>query len=545
MSKQPPFEELDERWSDLPLPDADAAWRDMSALLDKDDCKAPPIIPAFLSGCAGWGLLLLVLSVGAIGLYWYRSSHPGTSPTAVHPSQSSPITNPTQQSTQTDTSAVATIPDHRSPSESDPTPSVTQSAPSQPGAGTDNPEPAPTSKKKNDRSTSVARTGTSGSANPTMTGQPAPASVTAAPTSSGNILVAGPPAAVKKGRKPATGTKTARRKAATAAAGTVALRKEPWPVPTPAAGGDNSGLPTPNDPTLTPKPSAQADGTIPSANAAGTTKSAASGPPDSSVTAGAKTPVPVALPGIDSAARVSASVDSLAATATREAAKKRARRAPWLSAGVGLSQAVPIGGQNGSGANYQGRYNPFTEHVPSVWLRVHKGRWFLQGEARFNAPQLLPGLSFYQKTRLDTATHSLQTDRQQLRKVWYHQFPFTANYQLLRRWSIGAGFQWSVLYRAAGERISYRRDLANNLSRESAAAFQVPGYRDSFLYQSQWQLVLQTEWSWRRWGLGLRYRRDLQPYLRYTRPEGEVRDEFNEAFEATIRFWAWQSKRRR
>ncbi|RYD95455.1 MAG: hypothetical protein EOP50_07970, partial [Sphingobacteriales bacterium] len=76
MSKQPPFEEMDERWSDLPLPDADASWRNMDALLDGEEKKRsiPPILPAFLSGCAGWSLLALVVAGGAFGLYRYQAT---------------------------------------------------------------------------------------------------------------------------------------------------------------------------------------------------------------------------------------------------------------------------------------------------------------------------------------------------------------------------------------------------------------------------------------------------------------------------------------
>ncbi|RYY88913.1 MAG: hypothetical protein EOO15_07760 [Chitinophagaceae bacterium] len=519
MSKQTPFEELDQRWSDLPLPDADASWKDMNALLDEEDRKRiPPILPTFLSGCAGWGLLLLVLSVGAIGLYWNYQKDPvapgarGSVPSVAGPSQP-PGAEPATGSDR---------PGESSPTQSTTTPptsGVPTAAPTETGTPTLNANPA----------------GTISPANPTAvaTKKDLQSHQKTAPVHP----VTGADKPVKSTRRPTVVAKIRNKTAITSPAIPVAKAGSPKGSKSPAnAGTDvpgNEGRDAATPVEKVPGTSAATVVVTPPGGRKEKEPGVVTAPaaPDSVAKTTAVTPLPAG--------------DSATIAKSAEAAKKKANRAPWFSAGVGISQAIPVAGQQGSTGNYQGKANPFTEHVPSAWIRAHKGRWFLQGEVRFNAPQLLPGFAFTQKTIFDTAAHAVQTDRQQLRKAWYHQFPLTVNYQVLPRWSIGTGMQWSVLYRAAGERRTLRRDLSSSQPKESIVGFQVPGYRDSFLYKSQWQFVVQTEWNWRRWGLGLRYRSDLEPFMRYTRPDGEVLDVRNEAFEATLRFRLWQSKRRK
>ncbi|RYY41074.1 MAG: hypothetical protein EOO08_03440 [Chitinophagaceae bacterium] len=509
MSKQPPFEELDQRWSDLPLPDADASWKDMSALLDGEDRKRPPVLLPLLSGCAGWTLLLLVLAVGAIGVYWFSqrngdapalapSGHTAVPPAASQPVPSGPSETAGESSPQNPTGTNNPIPSTTTTTPTIPTAVATREAGSPDRKTTTVPSTGGPSIAANDarRSTVIKENENKRSA-----------ARTAARTSKGaSKSVAG--------RTPKTSSNGPKR---------IPAR------PVRATSTDGTSTPTSSD-------------SVASAKQPGTDPKTAAITPSQPIDPAAKAP--------DSSAEARAvpsqvAADSLAIAKTVEAAKKKASRAVRFSAGAGISLAIPVGGQQASGPNYGGKSNPFMEHVPAAWLRAHKGRWFVQGEVRFNAPQLLPAFAFAQKTRFDTAAHAVQTDRQQLRKAWYHQFPLSVNYQVLPRLSVGAGLQWSVLYRAAGERTSLRRPLSTGAVQESVTGFQVPGFRDSFLYKSQWQLLLQTELGWRRWGLGLRYRTDLEPFLRYTSPEGELRNVYNDAFEATIRFRIWESKRRK
>ena len=66
MNQLLPYElELNQQWADLPLPDENMAWADMKRRLDEKEKRR--IIPFWWTGCAGWGLLGILL----LGLGWW------------------------------------------------------------------------------------------------------------------------------------------------------------------------------------------------------------------------------------------------------------------------------------------------------------------------------------------------------------------------------------------------------------------------------------------------------------------------------------------
>jgi hypothetical protein len=516
MNKLPPYEEWHEHWSEgLPLPDADAAWADMKARLDADDRKRRFLLLPLLP-CAGWTLLgAAVLGVGT-WLLWPRNSAP-TAPAGI--SQSS-TGNPEAEGPHS-----ANIENtNRTASAGSPSNSIkdnrTASTPLGTAPGEAVATTASTPKPQAENSNTNTATG-----NGTENGTAAPGhpSVQSAKTVTGSRT-----STVKgKGQKDTSPF-------------AIASRTKPKNTISNAT----PSKPTGSEPTENPDGDAQASKT-------GKPVSTDPGVPASPLTADSNSKTytpPGAIAGLppkvaDSTAQTMP-VDSNTVAAP-EAPKKKGVKGWTFSAGLALHQAIPVGGQQSWPKNYAGKGNPFTEHVPALWFRAQKGRWALQAEARFGAPQLVPEYVFAQKTRWDTANHSVVTERQSLRKTWYHHFGGTVSYTILSGWSIGAGAQWSLLYRAYAERSLIRSDLAGNIQGITKEALPIGGFRDSFLYKTQWQLLLQTEYNWRRWTLGLRYRADLEPFISYTRPGGTVLDKRNEAFEAILRFRLWQKGARK
>ena len=61
--------ELDDLFSNLPLPDEDRAWQDMEKRLEKEEDDRFIVLPPVLQGCAGWTVLLALLLGGALWFY--------------------------------------------------------------------------------------------------------------------------------------------------------------------------------------------------------------------------------------------------------------------------------------------------------------------------------------------------------------------------------------------------------------------------------------------------------------------------------------------
>lgn len=207
-----------------------------------------------------------------------------------------------------------------------------------------------------------------------------------------------------------------------------------------------------------------------------------------------------------------------------------------FSAGVGLQQAIAVGGQQTSPYNLKGKQNKFSDNLPSVYLRLQKGRLFLQGELHYNVPQPVRPFSFSQVSSYDGASNTVHTERLSVQKLYYHQFPLSINYNVVPQWSWGAGVVYNRFAGAVtGQEIQSRNVVTGD---ESITKQVVPvkGYKDSFLYKSTTGFLLQTDYQWGRFSLGLRYTTHLQPFIKYTQPDGVVLNEKNQVLQAILRF---------
>jgi hypothetical protein len=61
-------------------------------------------------------------------------------------------------------------------------------------------------------------------------------------------------------------------------------------------------------------------------------------------------------------------------------------------------------------------------------------------------------------------------------------------------------------------------------------------FTDSFLYKTQVHVLMQADYQWKKFSFGLRYTKDVQPYIRYTRPDGTVDEEKNQSLQLIVRY---------
>jgi hypothetical protein len=66
-------------------------------------------------------------------------------------------------------------------------------------------------------------------------------------------------------------------------------------------------------------------------------------------------------------------------------------------------------------------------------------------------------------------------------------------------------------------------------------------FNDSFLYKTQVHVLLQADYQWKRFSFGLRYTKDVQPYIKFTNPDGTVDEKRNQALQLMVRYRIWQS----
>ena len=223
--------------------------------------------------------------------------------------------------------------------------------------------------------------------------------------------------------------------------------------------------------------------------------------------------------------------------------KKKLKKDLVYSAGVGLQQQVPFSGQTAVPYNYYGRKGSLTDYIPSVFLKMGKEKqWFIMGEFRFGAPQSLKEFSFNRKTIFDTTTGQYIVTTLNLKKTYYHQLPLSFNYYIEPDFSVGIGGIYSRFYGAVTETEVRKVNLQTQTESVSRNISRVPHYTDSFLYKTQVHLLVQASYHWKRFDLGLRFTKDIQPYIRYTTPDGHINEEKNQTFQLMVKYNLWKNE---
>ena len=223
---------------------------------------------------------------------------------------------------------------------------------------------------------------------------------------------------------------------------------------------------------------------------------------------------------------------------------KPSQRKLAVAAGLGLQQFIQIAGQAAVPYNYYGGEGALPDYTPSVFLQLHKkGKWFIMGEFRYGAAQSVKEFSYNQITKYDAASMNVTVTTMRLKKTYYHQLPLSFNYYVIPNLSVGIGGMYSRFYGATTEKEINTRNVLTQTNATVKEIIPVKHFTDSFLYKSQVHTFIQADYHWKRFSFGLRYTRDLQPYIRYTKPDGTIDEKKNQSFQLMIRFRLWQSEK--
>lgn len=519
MSERLPYEDsIHDQLNDLPLPDENRSWEEMRKLLEEDDDdRVPP--PIFLRGCLGWGLLLLLVLGGL--WFWLRPEkwgHKNETPatqtaTAPKPAAPSPPAAPSASLPPS-----PAVPEEGAPAKSGdrpPSPADTGSAVPSSKKHTSTAtkdedlvdthiiddrkvpaHPATHSKTKTSSTTNTTRINTGKGKLSSQTSQ------TGKQPARRNTVKNSGRTPVTQGQKPKTSTKPP------VAAKPSGTKDEPQP---PAVTGNRKtdSLSTATI-SIPPSPVTTKTDTLKKID---TVKKAANPPP------------------ADSSKRAT------------ERLQKKKKGSYYVSAGIGLQQQIPIAGQTSTPYNYYGRKGSLADYIPSVYVRLHRDeKWYVQGEFRYGAPQSVKEFPYSQKTVSDSSLFSTTTTTLRLKKTFYHQLPVSFNYYVLPHWSLGTGILYSRFHGAVTEQDIEQRTAQRDTVFKKV--IHIPSSTDSFFTRSQVQILFQTEFTWRRLSLSVRYTRGLQPYIRYRDAAGTVQEQTNQSFDAALRFRIWRSKKK-
>jgi len=222
----------------------------------------------------------------------------------------------------------------------------------------------------------------------------------------------------------------------------------------------------------------------------------------------------------------------------------QARKKLIVIAGLGLQQEIPIAGQAVVPYSYYGTNNSLPDYLPHLFVQLQKeNKWFVEGDFRFGVAQAVNEFPYSQKTIYDTATMNLTVTTMRLKKTYYHELSSSFNYFLFPNLSLGAGGMYSRFHGAITEQETNVSNVLTLANKSVKQIIPVKHFTDSFLYKNQLRVLMQVGYQWKKLSFSLRYTKDIQPYIKYTRPNGTVTEEKNQSLQFLLRYKLWQSRR--
>jgi hypothetical protein len=216
----------------------------------------------------------------------------------------------------------------------------------------------------------------------------------------------------------------------------------------------------------------------------------------------------------------------------------------FVNAGIGIQQQIPIVGQAVAPYNYNGTKGSLPDYLPHIYAQMQKeNKWFVEGDFKFGMAQAVDEFSYSQKTTYDSATMNLTVTTMNLMETYYHDLSLSFNYFLLRNLSFGVGGIYSRFHGAISEQEISTSNIPTQTNSSVKQIIPMKHFTDSFLYRNQLRVLMQASYEWKRLSFSLRYAKDIQPYIKYTRPDGTVNEKKNQSLQFLLRYRLWQTRR--
>ncbi len=200
----------------------------------------------------------------------------------------------------------------------------------------------------------------------------------------------------------------------------------------------------------------------------------------------------------------------------------RYRRIPRFSAGITFKQYLPLPNQQFNNYNTDGERYVYSDYVPAVFLRAainHQS--YLQASVGFHSPQYARQMIIDNENLRNSSVPGyaayLEFDRISLKKLFYNELELTYHYEIADRWRVGAGIQYALF---SGGTVVTQTILqpANAALADTIYSTRMEGIKhQTSLYgladkKAEWRGIVEIEYCWTRWMLGMRYQQAVQSF---------------------------------
>lgn len=214
--------------------------------------------------------------------------------------------------------------------------------------------------------------------------------------------------------------------------------------------------------------------------------------------------------------------------------------------GFSLPLGFPLGDQKPLAYNFNAGNNTVSDFLPSPHLQYHfNDKAYLQSEIQVMTPQFIrPVLLSYSKTQNTNATITTYNSIY-ARKLYYFSVPVSMHYSPFKHFYLGTGLQFSSLLSGVALYEVQRTGMVPSGEMYSA---NYGKFRNDTLSNklngSEFRLMMDANYYWNRFTVGLRYNQALSNYvdLRATANSPAVADK-NKLLQFYLRYNLWETRK--
>ncbi|RYZ44327.1 MAG: hypothetical protein EOP49_27350 [Sphingobacteriales bacterium] len=225
-------------------------------------------------------------------------------------------------------------------------------------------------------------------------------------------------------------------------------------------------------------------------------------------------------------------------------------KGPYTTAGrnfaIGFSfpMGFPLGDQKMLGYNINAGGNTASDYLPAPHLQYHfNGKAYIQSEFQLMSPQFIRPVLLYQNHRSNTNYST--TSSVYARKLYYFNVPVSLHYSPFKHFYMGTGLQFSSLLSgvALHEQLRTGAVSSDSIYTTRYAKFSNDSISNK-LNGNEMRLMLDANYYWNRFTVGLRYNQALSNYVN-TRvaPSVPYTLDKNKSLQFYMRYNLWEDKK--
>jgi hypothetical protein len=225
------------------------------------------------------------------------------------------------------------------------------------------------------------------------------------------------------------------------------------------------------------------------------------------------------------------------ATAKKKDEKNKKKKA-YFAAGLGEQQNINLNCNCVYHTSTNTDAGSIKDFLPAPYLRFYSvKKWFLQAAFKYATPQHIGDFMYR------SSMSGLIDTSYVLRDVYYHQIPISFNYTVLPNWSVGAGVVYNIYSSEIRQEDISKKIYGSPDSIISSTIIKDKKDSNSLSLSNYFQAMLETEYQWKHFSIGMNYTVALEPFAKYSDPRsGSSATKSNNSLNVFIRYELWRSK---